>query len=247
MYTNPMDCISLLITALVYRRHCLLKPRSALFFVHIPKTGGTAFTIWLEQQHQQGNCLNIRTSHTHYIDSAMAVRMGYRPLVIIREPTERFLSSFYYWKYGSADIKSWQRNHDWKKAEHIPNAETFIQILKDPTHTQHQKLRTAITQQDNYTYRHHFLPQSAWLNTANKNILIACYHPSQLAQSLQATVAQPESQCLIDQYHAIEHAPQKSEKLSATAQQWLKKAYAEDYALWTQYCHPPPQKHASHH
>ena len=153
----PWIVISLLITALVYWGiHCLLKPRSALFFVHIPKTGGTAFTIWLEQQHQQGNCLNIRTSHTHYIDSAMAVRMGYRPLVIIREPTERFLSSFYYWKYGSADIKSWQRNHDWKKAEHSPNAETFIQILKDPTHTQHQKLRTAITQQDNYTYRHHF-------------------------------------------------------------------------------------------
>ena len=164
--------------------------------------------------------------------------MGYQPLAIIREPTERFLSSFYYWKYGSKDIKNWQRNRNWQKADATPNAEAFIQILKNPNHPNHQQLRSAIIKYDGYTSKHHFLPQSLWLNARTKNILIACYHPSKLAQELQKILPKQPHHCKITTipYRNQTLSAKKSEILSPSAQQWLQEVYAQDYALWTQHC-----------
>lgn len=213
-----------------YHQHYIL--------VHIPKTGGTAVNGWVDMMQLQGQCLDIRTAHTHYLDTQHARNMGYHPISIIREPTERFISSFYYWKYGSEDIANWQREKNWRTADDINTPEDLIQILKDTEHPRHKTIKTALLSRDNFTHRHHFMPQTLWLTAPLNKSTIICYDNQHLQSNIQNAFKKLNIHCPMAKLPYVNRSkkPDTQIKLSSEAQQWLATIYADDYQLWHQHC-----------
>lgn len=209
-------------------------------FLHIPKTGGTAVNQWIDQQHQYHHCQSIRTAHTHYLDAENAIQLGYKPFTIIRHPTDRFISSFYYWKHGSKDITAWRRADHWRKAEGIETPNELIDILKNPKHPQHKKTIDALFNRNQYTHRHHFLPQSKWLKTYKDQTIIICYHAQNLNKNLQEAFIKHDIHCPIEKLPIINQSitplRQRKNHLSLENVQWLKATYDDDFKLWQQYC-----------
>ena len=206
-------------------------------FVHIPKTGGTSFNQWIDAQHEKGQCKAIRSAHTHYLDARSAHRMGYQPIAIIREPTERFISSFYYWRFGSQDIPQWQRPKDWQIASDINSPEALINLLRNPQHPQHNSIKQAIMQRNQFTHLHHFLPQTLWLNQPKGKATIVCYDAKQLNQHLQQAISTLAIDCpVINMPNTNKTLKKQHATLSPAAKRWLLEVYDEDYQLWQKHC-----------
>tara|TARA_B100001989_G_C24544869_1_gene470059 strand:- start:208 stop:960 length:753 start_codon:yes stop_codon:yes gene_type:complete len=206
-------------------------------FVHIPKTGGTTLNQWIDQQHTSGLCKQIRSAHTHYLDGNTARRMGYQPITIIREPSERFVSSFYYWRHGSKDIAQWQRPLSWRNGQNIDDPNQFIKILSDEQHPQHKNIIKVISQRDQFTHRHHFLPQNLWLNAKDQKTIIICYDKKNLNNRIQTQFDANNINCPIHEMPNINQTLKpKQWNLSEESIRWLKKTYSHDFELWHRHC-----------
>ena len=211
--------------------------------VHIPKTGGTALNQWIDYQHNMHRCNQIRTAHTHYLNAKTAVSMGYQPITIIRDPIERFQSSFYYWKHGSKDIKSWQRKATWTKANHINTPNDLIDILRDKKHPLHQKTIQDIFERDDFTHRHHFLAQNQWISGEQEKTIIICYDKKKLTKNIHEAFKQHKIVCPIDDMPMINQSniPQTQE-LTQSSIAWIQTIYAQDMALWKKHCSKQQEK-----
>ena len=203
-------------------------------FVHIPKTGGTAIKHWLKSSN---HCPSI-ASYYHEETTQTAQFYQQHPITIIRDPIDRFLSTFYYWKYGSEDISAWRRPNNWHKADNIDTPEKLITILANKNHPQHQQTVRDILSNDHITWQH-FLPQSHWINSPEADITFVCYHPKQLQQQLQHALDQLHIPCKIEQLpikNQSRHKANHQAKLSPAAIQWLKQYYQKDFTLYQKYC-----------
>ena len=131
-----------------------------LGFVHIPKTGG--------------HCIE-EVIKKYYVNDFLKPSYGHKQttsdypysFAIVREPVERFLSSYYYWQNGAID-GSWQRKSNWN-----PKAKTLDEFIyywdkKDPTFF--YQLDTEFTKP-----HHHFAPQAKWVNANLENTIILKY------------------------------------------------------------------------
>src|SRR5210317_580455 len=85
-------------------------------FVHIAKSGGNTIERIIKEKYSS-NFLYPSWGHAH--------ENSHYPysFAIVREPLERFLSSYFYWKHGSKDT-TWIRNSNWN-----PKAKNFNEFM----------------------------------------------------------------------------------------------------------------------
>ena len=229
--------ITIIIVSILFGIQYLIHGSAKYRFVHIPKTGGTAMNIWIDQQHKINLCKEIRTTHTHILNTYDAKIQGFKPFTIIRHPIDRFISSFYYWKKGSADIEGWRRTADWETGNEIDTPDDLIKILKNTQHPLHKKINHAIASRDQYTQRWHFLPQSAWINE-HINPIIICYDSKNLASNIQKVFDDLKINCPIHNMTVLNKSltPKQKPQLNQESIQWIHHIYKEDFILWEQHC-----------
>jgi hypothetical protein len=108
-------------------------------FIHPTKTGGVTLGTYLATYHKS------HVSKT--LDHATTCTRTNNPIIVVREPRDRFGSMYNFWKYGS-DFELCQK--DTPESESLAE---FIEYVK----CQDPKLTTK------YTGPLHFAPQSHWI------------------------------------------------------------------------------------
>jgi hypothetical protein len=183
-------------------------------FIHITKTGGTAVFRFLRKHYSEHiNTFKGRKPHSVRSDWVP------KPILIIREPTERFISIYHYWKYGS-DL--WHRPKDWNPA--VKSIHEFTQKLKsgEPMRLNHS-----------FTWKEHFLPQSAWIKPWNYNKTIVLKYNKDLNNSVQELIKYLDIP-VKDIEVPKQNSTSKKEEINLVDDDYifLRQRYREDYDLW---------------
>ena len=92
--------ILLLLRATIYTSCSGERGVESASFVHIPKTGGTS----IHRALLEAGCpaLRVKENTNHLITASKATRGGRRCFLVLREPTDRFVSSYSYFISQSA-------------------------------------------------------------------------------------------------------------------------------------------------
>jgi hypothetical protein len=156
--------------------------------IHIPKTGGVAVESYLSNYYPWEF---IFTWDHNKTVSAFKDKIC---LVVIREPRDRFMSSYQYWRYGSSlffrDTKSVLAS-----SINLTDAETwvppissifdFIRAAGNTSHPHHEYVmqRLNATREgrgidDSQTWGDHFRPQSYWLRGGIRQKIILLRYSS---------------------------------------------------------------------
>lgn len=129
-------------------------------FIHPTRTGGTACLLFFREYFKDSIKDNVRENNN--------------PIIIIRDPIDRFLSMYFYWKYGTIDNN--KRDKKFKEDNRHVNIKKFISFIKD---NNIKKLQHA------YTWDQHFFPQVKWIDKVDLKNLIVIKYQKDLDKSMQ--------------------------------------------------------------
>lgn len=123
------------------------------YLIHPTKCGGTAFFDFLKQYY--GDNFEIYGCHSLKCSDVQ------NPIIIVRDPYERFLSMYYYWKNGSEK----NQNIIYKKKRRHYTIDHFIYFLKN---------NSIQNLYNDFIWNVHFLPFSNWIDESSysKSIVI---------------------------------------------------------------------------
>ena len=133
-------------------------PNAKYTFIHPTKTGGTACETFFNEHYSEfikgrghdNKCMNNNN-----------------PIIIIRDPIDRFISMYKYWKYGSLDIDKYRRNSVFLQNYNQYSIKDFIRLIKNK---QHDDLYQS------FTWNQHFEPITNWINNVDyANIIVILY------------------------------------------------------------------------
>ena len=205
-------------------------------FVHIPKTGGTS----IHRALLEAGCpaLRVKENTNHLITASKATRGGRRCFLVLREPTDRFVSSYSYFisqsalrgnmrkgvKQGDIDFTAMPRATD----PRFPTAGSLIDAAVARNKSAEFLDRAVM-----------FEPQSKWVDVADFALTtVVCYDARHLAERVSAAVRRitvPPCNVTIPRINA---APRHAEEndLNDAHRAWLAARYERDYALWQEHC-----------
>ena len=187
-------------------------------FLHPTKTGGTSFISFVEEYLSDFIAVRGHSTTSSHVLNASKI-----PIMFVRNPIDRFVSIFRYWRFGS---DRWLRRKDWK-----PPAEDIHEfIAKFDRFTDGEKYC-------NYFFGAHLEQQSWWLPRPDwDKTLIVRYSRSNLHDNVfellshigldTLTTGKTLELVNITTSHKIQ--PTLSEKELA----WLRKRYKKDFGLW---------------
>jgi len=125
-------------------------------FIHPTKCGGTAVEIFLLENYSK-----YFVMQTHH---KLCCTNYNNPIIIIRDPIERFISLFNYWKYGS---EIFIRDKFFLEKNKNITIKEFISLMKE------NKTNTLF---HSFTWAKHFQKMTHWINNTDyKNIIILTY------------------------------------------------------------------------
>lgn len=206
-------------------------------FNHVTKTGGTALKETLGQYTQTSNL--IPNKYDGHVTRAQDVHdRNHDSITVIREPVDRFLSSFNYWRNSSERYHEWQET---KLRTQFTDINQFVQSLRDGN----PDAWTLMNQGDPQVRGIrdvHFQKQIWWLNgDLNKSHLIAYdKDPEQFKANIQAvfdrigvTGIDLSKLNVINKTHTTKDRPVfKVGDLTPQNRAWVENHYKDDYPVY---------------
>lgn len=199
-------------------------------FIHITKVGGTAIeksSYWkyLQTFGHKPTLQNFSTSND-------------RAICVVREPIDRFISIYTYWRYGS---DMYEREPGWIPP--INGINEFINAASDINHEFHSFVQKTMTSGRGFTWEAHFYPQAHWIGGrgARENIVIIRYSPNstKFANRIQSAFSSLgfRDRAIISVVNKSSKSLDKSdsmESLTLESRAWIREHYRKDFRLWAQ-------------
>lgn len=123
-------------------------------FIHPTKSGGTALEEYFAKH------------YSNFIKGLKHTNLclpGNNPIIVVREPIDRFISMYKYWKNGSVDFKVHKRSTEFVKKYNSYTVKDFITLLK-----RNSTKDLLVT----FTEKEHFLQTKHWINNTPYNKII---------------------------------------------------------------------------
>lgn len=185
-------------------------------FVHIPKCGGTSVEVFFETHY---GARIFGTTHKWLAEKEN------NPIVIIRDPVERFISLFHYWKNGSHGRNS--RGTEFSDKYGNFTIKDFIGLVKNNS-------RNELV--SSYMWRIHYSPQTEWIKPdVYENSIVITYVPNlnEKIKQLLEYINVPNIGIELDRRN-ITRVKQGEEDVRMDEEDilWLREHFKEDFELW---------------
>lgn len=138
-------------------------------FIHPTKVGGNAFKAYVNKYYSKhidvpkGGHKRFCADYPH-------------PIIILRDPFDRFLSMYKYWKYGSDEYR---RRPDFIEKNRATTLKEFIKYVE----AKDKRLYHDITWED------HFAPQSKWITPEDyEKTIVIIYHKDQMDHRIRQLI-----------------------------------------------------------
>jgi hypothetical protein len=176
-------------------------------FVHPTKCGGTAFKDYIQKHKLPIKCTNHEPKCSGHPN----------PIIILRDPIERFISMYNYWKNGS---ERYGRGNEFQNY----SIDDYIGMIKN-----RNKLLTKV-----FTWDQHYAPMSEWINPEDYSKTIVIMYKPDLGDSITALlnfINKPVPNVPMEKVNVS-----KKTTIILTGEQinWVKEYYACDYELLKQ-------------
>jgi hypothetical protein len=126
-------------------------------FVHPTKCGGTSINSILRKYYS--NYFIVESQNKNDVHKTVC-KDNNNPIILVRDPVDRFKSMYKYWKYGSKEYN--QRSAKYKSYIQNMNIKHYIHLIK----TKSPILNNS------YTWDKHYAPTTDWIKVSNYNKLI---------------------------------------------------------------------------
>jgi len=187
-------------------------------FVHIPKNGGTSVCEFLHKNYPKTFVCNTINGKAPY--HSLTTAHADVPIVIIRNPVDRFLSAYYYWRNGpiNGPHKKVYKDHPYTDL----TIDQFIDLL--------QKNKSIVN--SSITWDVHFNPQYYWIKEEDYAKTIVIRYVKDLSDSIYSLVDYlklPKYQYPMQKINTCCYNPIELSKYSLD---YINSVYYKDFALW---------------
>lgn len=203
-----------------------------LGFVHVTKTGGTAV-----QEHFEANCPRLIEGKGHSATERTHEGLGRPVFVVLREPHDRFLSQYHYWRDGAtqgANVHPLMQIAENRRL--FPTAASLVDGALQRTWFSKAVLNMRTSQ---FVWGAHFQPQTHWLDGEHRNTWVVCYSAATLATRVGELLRHLGVPCdaqRIPPTNPTVAYDRATSHFNRTHLRWIESRYRSDVALWGALC-----------
>ena len=185
-------------------------------FIHIPKCGGTPVE-WYFNDHYKEHITGLY--HTNTCSKTN------NPIIIIRNPIDRFVSLYHYWKNGSHGRNSRDTAFHEKYGNYT--IKDFIRLIQT-------NARSELV--FGYTWREHYYPQTHWIQEDTYSGAIVILYEDNLQNKIYDLLnfINVENKFIPLIKQNITRKKKEDEKVTMDEAdiEWLKTHFSGDFILW---------------